>query len=423
MFTRLIRQSVARSPRRKLMTVAAVALGSTITTAMLGVLLDIGDRVNRELRAFGANIEVTPKGAALAVEIGGIDYRPVADSSFIPESLLPRLKATFWQHNITNFAPLLAASIEATGVRAVVEGTWFRRVYTAPGGETMVTGVRDLNPSWRIEGEWISDDTADPAAREVLVGSGLARRLNLRPGSRLELWGESFLVRGLLVTGGEEEDRVFTRLETVQHFTSRAGQVTRIQVGALTRPEDAFARKDRSKMTREEYDRWYCTPYISSIAHQIQEQMPMAAARPIRKIAENEGRILSQVKLLMLLVSAAAMAAAALVIWSAMATTVLERRREIALMKAVGAQNSLIGTLFAVEVGLQGAVGGVLGAAAGVGLAEVVCRQVFHSPLDLPPALVPVVIAAAVAVALAGSAAPMRSALGFEIAPVLREEG
>jgi putative ABC transport system permease protein len=422
MFIRLVGQSLARSPRRKLLTIAAVALASSIATAMFAVLLDMGDRVSRELRSFGANLLVSPQAAGLAVEIGGVDYRPVSDASHLPEDRVTRLKATFWQHNITAFAPFLGTPVTAGGVQSVLEGTWFRRSYVPPGEkQAQTTGVRDLNPAWTVEGEWIDDAGRDPAAREVLVGSALARRLGVRPGAHLNLLGQEFLIRGLLVTGGDEENQIFTRLETVQELAGRPGEVARIQVGALTKPEDEFARKDRSKMTPEEYDRWYCTPYISSIAHQIQEQLPMAVARPIRRVAENEGRVLSQIRLLMMLVSMGAMAAAALMIWSAMATTVLERRPEIAVMKAVGAQNGLIAALFAAEVSLQGALGGALGAAAGVALARYISMQVFGSPLELSPVLAPLAILAAVAASLMGSAAPLRAALRFEIAPILKE--
>ncbi len=423
MFARMIRRSLTRSPRRKLMTVASVALASAIATAMFAVLLDIGDRVNRELRSFGANLLVTPRGEGLAVELGGVDYRPVAEAHFIPEASVPKIKNTFWQYNITAFAPSLPITVDAGGRRVTLEGAWFRRVYRPPGSkQDLATGLRDLNPSWQVRGQWIDDRVPDPQARELLAGERVARRLALEPGSRLTLDGEEFTVRGILSTGGEEDDRLFTRLEVVQAMTGRPGQVARIQIGALTKPEDAFARKDPKQMTPEEYDRWYCTPYLTSIAHQVQEQLPMAVARPVRRVADNEGRVLSRVKLLMLLVSAAAMAAAALMIWSAMASTVLERRSEIAIMKAVGAQNGLIAALFAVEVGLQGLAGGRRPAAAGVGLARWVARQVFGAGLELAPALPLVVILAAVGAALAGSAGPMRSALRLEVAPALRED-
>ena len=109
MFLRFVSQSIRRSPRRKAMTVAAVAMGSAVATAMLGVMLDIGDRVNRELRSLGANLVVTPKGRALPVEIGGISYRPVAREDFIPEAAVPKIKTTFWHLNIIGVTPVLRA--------------------------------------------------------------------------------------------------------------------------------------------------------------------------------------------------------------------------------------------------------------------------------------------------------------------------
>jgi len=421
MFLRLLVRSLARSPRRSLSMAAAVALASAITTAMFGVLLDIGDRVSRELRRLGANLLVSPQSAALAVQIGGVDYRPLAGAAWIPDSALPRLKSTFWRNNITAFAPFLPVTVELGDRKTAVVGTWFRRQFAPASGETLSTGVRDLNPTWRVAGNWIEDRLADAGAREILVGSALARRAALRPGDRLRLLGEDFLVRGLLDTGGEEDDQIFTRLETVQSLTERPGQVARVQVGALTKPEDAFARQDPKRMTREEYDRWYCTPYLSSIAHQIQEQIPAAVARPIRRAAENEGRILGQVRLLMLLVCLAAMIAAGLMIWSATASSVLERRGEIALMKALGASDGRITALFASQAGFVGASGGALGAAAGAALGHFVSLAVFALPLDLPPLLPVLVILAAVAVSLVGSAAPLRASLSWPVAPALKQ--
>ena len=124
------------------------------------------------------------------------------------------------------------------------------------------------------------------------------------------------------------------------------------------------------KMTPAEYDRWYCTPYVSSIAHQIEEALPMAVARPIRRVADNEGKVLDKIRGLMLLISMAALASAGLTVWSVMATTVLERRAEIAIMQATGAANWLVAALFAAEVAAEGAVGGLIGALAGVQLAR-----------------------------------------------------
>jgi putative ABC transport system permease protein len=408
MFLRFVSQSIRRSPRRKAMTVAAVAMGSAVATAMLGVRLDIGDRVNHELRSLGANLIVTPKGRSLPVEIGGISYRPlVVHEDYIPEAAVPKIKTTFWHLNIIGVAPALRAVTQVAGRTVPVEGVRF-------------SDLRIVNKTWRVDGRWIEDAERNDSDRRCMLGSALARRLHAKPGTELTLFGEPFRVAGIFETGGEEEDRAFVRLEVLQRLTHRGGQVDSVEVSALTKPEDAFAAKDPAKMTPLEYDRWYCTPYVSSIAHQIEEALPMAVAKPIRRVADNEGKVLEKIRGLMLLISVAALASAALTVWSVMATTVLERRAEIAIMQATGAANWLVAALFAAEVAAEGAAGGLIGALAGVQLARWVGEAVFQAPAQAPALLVPLTVLVAVGVALAGAALPLRRALAMEPADTLR---
>ncbi len=421
MFLRFVGQSIRRAPRRKAMAIGAVALGSAVATAMLGAMLDVGDRVNRELRNLGANLLVTPKSASLPVDIGGIRYQPAAKDEFIPVEDVPKIKAIFWHLNITAVSPSLHAQTKINGRDVPVEGVWFRRNLQAPDGTHSTAGVRALNSTWHVEGQWIDDRQTDPHDARCIIGASLARRLDLHPGSTLDLLGEPFSVAGILPTGGDEEDRIFVRLEVLERLTGRTGQVDAIDVGALTKPEDAFARKDPSKMPPEEYDRWYCTPYITSIAHQIQEVLPMAVARPIRRVADNEGQVLSRVRGLMLLIALAALVTAALTVWSVMATTVLERRYEIAIMEATGAAGGVIVALLSAEVAMQGALGGLLGALAGAQLSGAVSQTVFGVHGEVPAVLVPLVVLVATAVALAGAAQPLRRALALEPAVILRE--
>jgi putative ABC transport system permease protein len=420
MFLRFVSQSIRRSPRRKAMTVAAVAMGTAVATAMLGVMLDVGDRVNRELRSLGANLIVTPKARSLPVEIGGISYRPVASEEFIPEATVPKIKSTFWRLNITGFAPFLKAAAPVNGRSVPVEGVWFSRRYRTLDKQVLRTGLRHLNATWKVDGRWIDDAERNDAARECMPGSALARRLGLRPGGTMALFGEPFAIAGILETGGEEEDRVYVRLEVLQRLVHRDGQVDAVQVGALTKPEDAFAVKDPKKMTPAEYERWSCTPYISSIAYQIQEALPMTMAKPIWRVADNEGKVLNKVRGLMLLICAAALVSAALTVWSVMATTVLERREEIAIMQATGAANWLVASLFSVEVAIEGAAGGAIGALVGLQLARWVGQAVFQSPAQAPPLLAPLVVLVAIAVAVAGAAQPLRRSLALDPAMTLR---
>jgi len=247
MFLRFVSQSIRRSPRRKAMTVAAVAMGSAVATAMLGVMLDIGDRVNRELRSLGANLMVTPKARSLPVEIGGINYRPVEKADYIPEADVPKIKSTFWQLNITGFAPVLQATAKVGGRSVPVEGVWFRRKLRGADGSILEAGLRTVNGAWKVEGRWIDDATPKDRAPDAMVGGGLARALGLKPDNAVELFGQPFTVAGIITTGGEEEDRIYVRLEVLQRLVNRPGQVDAVQVGALTKPEDDFARKDPAR--------------------------------------------------------------------------------------------------------------------------------------------------------------------------------
>jgi putative ABC transport system permease protein len=421
LFLRFLAQSIRRAPRRKSMAIGAVALGSAVATAMLGAMLDVGDRVNRELRSLGANLLVTPKSASLPVDIGGIRYQPAAKDEFIPLASVSKIKSIFWSLNITALAPSLQAQTTLKGRPVPVAGVWFRRDLRATDGTLTQTGLRTLNNAWKVDGRWIDDRAANDHADECMLGAALARRLGLQPGSTLDLFGERFQVAGILSTGGDEEDGAFVRLEVLERLAGRVGQVDAIEIGALTKPEDAFGRKNPKKMKPAEYERWYCTPYISSIALQIEEVLPMAVARPIRRVADNEGQVLNKVRGLMLLIALAALATAALTVWSVMATTVLERRYEIAIMQATGAGSGMIALLLGAEVAIQGAVGGLIGALVGAQLSGAVSQSVFGVHGETPALLVPLVVMVATAVALAGAAQPLRRALALEPAVVLRE--
>lgn len=420
MFLRFVGESIRRSPRRKAMTIAAVAMGSAVATAMLGVMLEVGDRVNRELRSLGANLVLLPKSQVLPVQIAGVSYQPVTQDDFIPQALLPKIKSIFWQLNITGISPSLKATAKVGNADVPVEGVWFLRPFRTPDGSFLRTGLRALNSAWKVEGRWIDDGNPDDRDRQCMLGGALARRLGVRPGDTVQLFGESFTVSGLLLTGGDEEDRAFVRLELLQRLIHREGRVNSVQVGALTKPEDGFARKDPKKMTPAEYDRWYCTPYISSIAHQLQEVLPMAVAKPVWRVADSEGRLLGKIRGLMWLICMAALASAGLTVWSVMATTVLERRSEMAIMQATGGSNGSIAALLLAEVAVEGILGGLIGALAGIRLAQWVGTSVFQGPAELPMLLVPLVIFVAIAVAIAGAAQPLSRSLSLQPAATLR---
>ena len=135
-------------------------------------------------------------------------------------------------------------------------------------------------------------------------------------------------------------------------LTLTDGAVSRVEISATTRPEDAFARLDPDKLSPKQHDIWYCRPYANSIAYQIMEAIPGSQAEQVRQVEQTEGTVLSRISGLMWLISVAALLAAAFAVSAAMATAVLERRGEIGLMRSLGASKAAIAALFYAESSL-----------------------------------------------------------------------
>lgn len=414
MFVRLVCESFRRQIRRKLLAGISVMLGVTVATAMMVVALDIGDKINRELRSYGANLVVFAAADSLDVEIGGVSYKPVSLSSFLSEKDLVNIKKIFWRHNIVGFAPTLSVRTTVRGQDAEILGTYFAK-RLGSGDEMFTTGVRAIYPWWKVAGAWPRDE-----APEVLAGDRIARRLGLVRGDHLGIGNQTVIVTGVLSTGGAEDDKVIAPLHVAQTIVGTPGAVQRVFVSALTTPEDEFARRDPSTMNPELYERWYCRPYVQSIARQLQEAIPGSKAEQIRQIAQNEGTVLSRIKGLMMLVSAAALLASVLGVSAAMTTAILERRREIGLMKAVGAGNAAVAALLLTEVALIAIVSGSLGFGFGALLAQQIGRTIFDANVEFAPLLYPIVVIVAVAVAFTGSTPSIRRAVRLDPAIILR---
>lgn len=417
MFSRLVYQSFLRQRRGKLLAGIAIALGTAVTTAMLVVASDVGDKINRELRSYGANIAVYPMEDTLDVRIGGLDLKPATAGAYLDERDLVKIKQVFWRHNILGYSPFLPvrARLEQAAAREVeVIGTYFAKTMPLPKDE-FTTGVRTTHPWWKVRGEWPSDDGTG-----VLLGKKLAADLKLEPGSSIVIAGHTLRVTGILDAAGPEDAAIVAPLALAQQLAGRPHAVRRVLVSALTKPEDAFGRRNPATMNRVEYDRWYCSPYANSIALQIREVVPGAQAEQIRQVAQNEGAVLGRIRGLMLLVTLAALIASALAVAAAMATAILERRREVGLMKALGAANGMIAAVFYTEAGLLALGGGLLGFYGGTLMAQRISLAIFGSGVTIQPVLFPIVIALSVIVTCAASATAIRRAVRLDPAIVLR---
>jgi putative ABC transport system permease protein len=418
MFARLVYESFRRQKRRKVLAGVAITLGVTVATAMIAVATDIGDKINRELRTIGANLVVTPQEDSLDVEIGGVNLKPPSDGAFLNEADLPKIKEIFWHNNITGFAPILPVTVvlqRSDGSQDVtLVGTYFSKQITYDK-ENFITGIRETYPFWKVRGRWPEDDF-----NSVLIGERLANRIHWRALEVLRLSGREYHVSGVLSTGGPEDDEIFAPLHLAQEILSRSGAVKRVYVSALTKPEDAFARRDPKSMSGAVYDRWYCSPYPQSIAFQLAEAIPHSHAEQIRQVSQNEGAVLSRIEGLIFLITLAALFASALAVSAAMATAIFERRAEVGLMKALGAGKLAVAAVFFGEATLLALASGLVGFAAGALLARQIGQSIFNSQISIQPILLPVILGIAVIVTFAGSAAAIRRAVTLDPVFALR---
>ncbi len=467
MFFRLLLESFRRQRRRKLLAGIAILLGTTAVTAMLALATTIGDRIHAELAAYGANIIVTPQAASLAVNIGGTDIHPATGNAFLHESDLPKLRTIFWANNITGISPELPLSLTllpnpsastdpgapssaqphrakgggpfaAANARSsqptpqalhLVEiralGLWFQHDL---GG--LKTGAPSLHPLWKLNGAWPATDN------EVVLGSALATRLDLHrdellrvsnPASAPQASSPShdtpLKITGIVTTGDPADDEMLMPLSLAQTYNKTPDAVSRVEISARTRPEDAFARQNPDTLSPRQRDTWYCRPYANSITYQIREAIPNADAQQVRRVEQSEGNVLKRISGLMWLISATALLAAGFAVSAAMANAVLERRAEIGLMRSLGASRGSIALLFYVEAAILSVVSGTVGYLAGSALAASLGGRIFTGapPIAaLNPVLLPITAGLSLLVAIAGSTPAIRSALKGDPSSVLR---
>jgi putative ABC transport system permease protein len=417
MFVRLVYESFRRQKRRKLLAGVAISLGVGVATAMIGVATDVGDKISLELRRSHANIVITPQEDTLDLEIAGVNLKPPSDGAFLNEADLPKIKSTFWRNAILGFAPMLPVNVKLDDSQEVtLLGTYFSKPYSY-GKDNFVTGVRSTNGSWRVVGEWPADDS-----QNVLLGERLAAKISKKPGDTMVISGQLQVVSGILSTGGPEDNQIVAPLAIAQQILGKPGAVRRVYVSALTKPEDAFARRDPKTLSGPMYDRWYCSPYAQSIAYQLQGVIPFSHAEQIRQVEQTEGAVLSRIKGLMLLITLAALFASGLAVSAAMATAIFERRHEVGLMKALGAGKAAVAAIFFAEAALLALLGGVLGFIGGSVLAHRIGLSIFDSQITIQPVLFPVILAIAILVTFAGSAVAIRRAVMFDPVYALRGE-
>ncbi|MBI2860716.1 MAG: ABC transporter permease [Chloroflexi bacterium] len=384
MLKRIIIKSLLARKKHLLVAGAATLLGATLFASLVTLSLGMKSQAGRELEAYGANIVLLPEAMSLPVGAGGLAFGNTVSQGYIDDQYLAVLDSGT-ASEIRGYAPYLYAVASRQGQQVVLAGTLFDR-------------LREMAPFWQVEGGWPDGQSEGQA----LAGRKAAQRLGLQPGQRfsLDVGGETreFSVAGVVDVGGSEDNQVFIELNAAQLLAQRPGQVDLVQVraSAVNRP-------------------------LAETAAELEAALP-ARASVLSQVAEAEKAVLNKIELLMALVTALTVLASAVAVFSTLTGSVLERVKEIGLMKALGAKNTRIGAIFMAEAWTIGLIGGALGNALGLGIAQAIVKNVFDSYLSLQVPVIPLTFGAALLVATIAATGPVRKALNIDPAVTLRGE-
>jgi putative ABC transport system permease protein len=362
MFLRMLMRAAVLRRGRAASALLAMVVAAAVATAMLNLYADVQAKLRKEFRSYGANVLVVGR-----------------DGTALPPDALPKVESALGGHGIAvPFAYIVARTSDGQSV--VVAGTDLDR-------------VRKLNRWWSV--------TAWPATKDdALVGMRAAAVVS--PGGKpfdLSFQGHTVHLNsaGILQTGGTEDSRIYLDLPEFEAWTGV--QPSTIEIGATGSTEE-----------------------VNATIQRLAQQLPTAEVRPVRQIVEAEARVLGKTRAALLAAASLIILTAALCVLATLMGWVFDRRRDFAIMKALGASEGLLNGFFAAEAAALGVVGALLGFVIGIGIAAWIGRVNFHAAVVPRVSVLPVVLAGSVAVALLSAALPIGLLRRVQPAIILRGE-
>jgi len=362
MFLRMLVRAALLRRGRAASALLAMVVAAAVATAMLNLYVDVQAKLRKEFRNYGANIVLVAK-----------------DGQALPAGALDKVEAVLVGHGLAvPFAYVVARTSDGQSV--VVSGTDLDQ-------------VRKLDSWWSV--------TAWPnSPQDALVGARAAAVVSPQGSAfGLTFQGRSIHLNsaGTLRTGAAEDSRIYLSLKDFENWTGV--EPSTIEIGWSGSSEE-----------------------IGALLQKLSQALPAAEVRPIRQITEGEARVLGKTRATLAASAVLIVATAALCVLSTLIGWVFDRRRDFAIMKALGASEGLIGGFFAAEAAALGAVGAILGFGVGVGVAAWIGRVNFHAPVAPRFSVLPVVLAGSVVVALVSAVLPIFLLRRVQPAMILRGE-
>lgn len=401
MLWQIIKNSIFRSKIQAALAFLTCFLATLLMCAMLNITLGIGNEVGKQLRSYGANILVLPKGSNISIEVGNEIYEPLKNKAYLEEANLHKIKEIFWRNNITAFAPFLEGKANLNGSEVLILGTYFdKNVEIADEGD-FFTGIRALYPYLSVKGAWAKDESLD----EIMLGDEFAAANSLKIGDSVNLNGRNLRVVGILEHSGKNANKIIMSLKLAGEILDKKGLFSTAEVSALTVPENDLAQRARrnlSELNQLEFDQWYCTAYVSSIAYQIEEDFKGASAKPQTAISEAESLIISKIQSLMAGTALICLIVASIAISSLMSSDINRRKKEIGLLKVLGATSFQIYLIFACQNLLVALVAAAFGFGFGIALSELIAYSIFGYTIAISFTVLPLALAFATLIVLLG---------------------
>jgi putative ABC transport system permease protein len=376
MFFRILWKLLGASRGRLTLALVALSSGAAVSSALLNVNLDAERKLTQEFRTLGANVVVAPPSG------GG--EASLADAAIMGRIAGPDSQIDAPQ--IVAAAPYLYVAANSGTQPVILAGTWFDQ-------------VAKMNSWWKLDGSWIASRDSHS---QCLVGRAAARQLGLGPGSAVELRSGdrsiSLTVAGIVTTGGEQDNQIFTDLGVAQSLAGLPGRLSLVQLSVSGTPAE-----------------------IEAVTKRLVSTLPGLDVRPVRQIAAAEGSILVRIRGLIFWTIALILALSMFGVLASMAALAMDRSRDVGLMKALGGSVSRIMRLFLVEAGTLGILGGTIGFLIGIALARWMGDRVFGVAISPQPVVFPLTIVLTVLVALIG-ALPLRLLGRVRPAEILRGE-
>ena len=362
MYFRMLRRAALLRKSQAAAALAAIVVAATAATAMLNLYVDVEAKLRKEFRGYGANIVVEAK----------------AGQSFTPQAL-------------TSIQSIVAdRGLAAPFVFAVAR--------TSQDEPIVVAGVdfelaRKLNPWWSVSAWPDSPAKALVGARAARIVSPEMKAFALRyQGREIQL-----TPAGTVRTGAGEDNRVYLSLADFEQWTERTPSV--IEIAAYGSPEE-----------------------VASLLRELQRAAPGAEVRPVRQITEGEANILGKTRSTLVSSAAFIVVTGALCVLATLMGWVVDRRRDFAIMKALGASDTLIAVFVAGEAAAMTTIGTILGFGLGIALAAWIGRANFHAAVTPRFSIFPPVMLGALLVTSISTLLPLALLRRIQPAMILRGE-